>query len=60
MQKAEVSLRELLQQRGVVAALSEPRPSWSWQDVYRTVLAFFKKEAEKLLAVSRRGVVQLA
>jgi hypothetical protein len=56
VQKAEASLRQLLQDRTVLAALSDQqqgqRSTWSWQDVYRAVLTFFKKETEKLLAVS--------
>jgi hypothetical protein len=52
VQKAEASLRDLLETRGVTSALSDARASLSWKDVYRSVLAFFKKEAEKLLAVN--------
>jgi hypothetical protein len=52
LQKAEASLRDLLETRGVTSALSDARASLSWKDVYRSVLAFFKKEAEKLLTVN--------
>jgi hypothetical protein len=52
VQKAEASLRDLLETRGVTSALSDARASLSWKDVYRSVLAFFKKEAEKLLTVN--------
>jgi hypothetical protein len=51
LQKAETSLRDLLKTRSVVGALCEARGSWTWQDVYRSVLTFFRKEAEKILAV---------